>query len=249
MPAGGNWPGDIHMSGEARTHVTPQLAFGIFIMGAGILLTLDRLQLVDVGRGLQLWPLGLIAVGGTILARRSDPHGRFWGFGWIFVGAWLLLNSLGIVRVGFWELFWPLLMILIGVNLVRQTMRRANQPGIASGSPNLFAVMGESKRGVTNEPFRGAHMAAFMGGCVLDLRQATLLPGEEAAVDVFAFMAGHEIVVPSGWTVIPDVVPIMGAFEDKRLPAIEPPVLPGDAPAPRLVIRGFLLMGGLTVKS
>jgi hypothetical protein len=91
-------------------------------------------------------------------------------------------------------------------------------------------------------------MTSVMGGCVLDLRQAIVAPGAEAVVNVFAFMGGHEVVVPSGWTVIPDVVPILGAVEDKRLSAIVDPTLAGVA-APRLVLRGMVMLGGLTIKS
>ena len=44
----------------------------------------------------------------------------------------------------------------------------------------LVAVMGEAKRASNDQPFRGGEMTAVMGGCVLDLRQATIAPGDEA---------------------------------------------------------------------
>ena len=241
------------MSRPARPSVTPQLVIGVFIMALGVLLMLDRLDVLNVAaRLLRFWPIGLMVLGVTILARRDDAHGRFWGFLWIFVGGWLLLSTLGLVRVGIWELIWPLLLILIGVSLVRQTMRRQSARAQAgtTGTGSLFAVLSESKRMARGgEPFRGAGMTAIMGGCVLDLRQATMAPGEEAIVDVLAVMGGHEIVVPPAWTVIPDVVPVMAGVEDKRLPVpVDTSVPPAMAP-PRLVIRGFLLMAGLTIKS
>ena len=34
-------------------------------------------------------------------------------------------------------------------------------------------------------------------------------------------MAGHEIWVPTSWTVLSDVVPIIGGVDDKRLPPLE----------------------------
>jgi hypothetical protein len=55
--------------------------------------------------------------------------------------------------------------------------------------------------------------------------------------------------VPGGWTVIPDVVNVLSGVEDKRLPAPPDPSLPPGAVPPRLVVRGFLLMAGLTVKT
>ena len=87
-----------------------------------------------------------------------------------------------------------------------------------------------------------------MGGCGLDVRQAVLAPGEEAAVDVFALMAGHEIVVPATWTVVPEVDNVLGGLEDKRLPLPVDPSAPSVMP-PRLVVRGFIMMSGLTLKT
>jgi hypothetical protein len=188
------------------------------------------------------------------MTRTHDRKGRRWGLAWIFVGIWLLLNTLGLVRVGFWELLWPLAITLLGLKLVTDTLGRG-RPGSAGspawGSPggsNLFAILGESRRVADDHPFNGGSLTAFMGGCYLDLRQATIPPGEEAAVEVFAVMGGHEITVPSGWIVTSKVVPILGSVEDKRLLPTAVPAIPG-VPAPRLVLRGVLIMGGLTIRN
>lgn len=114
-----------------------------------------------------------------------------------------------------------------------------------SGTVTLFAVLGEAKRASNDKPFRGGEMTAFMGGCVLDLRQATVLPGEQAVINVFALMAGHEIWVPQGWAVASDIVPVLGGVDDKRLPPVEP--LPENPP--RLRLRGVVLMGGVVIKN
>ena len=235
---------------DHRHSAGTQLALGIFIMTIGVLLTLDRLQIIETSSALRLWPAGFIALGATMLLQRRERHARFWGFGWLFLGSWLLLNTLGILRIGFWDLFWPLLLLFIGVRLITRSMGRTTPLSgtVPDGASNLFAILGESKRTVENESFRGAHMTALLGGCLLDLRQATLAPGEPAVVDVFGFMAGLEIVVPSGWNVVSDVAPILGAVEDKRLPPLAPDVPLGGV-APRLSIRGLVILGGLTIKS
>jgi hypothetical protein len=237
-----------------RPTVTPQLAIGLFIIIIGLLLTLDRLRILDASQSFRLWPVALILTGVTVMSRTHDRRGRLWGFAWIFLGSWLLLNTLGLVRVGFWELFWPLAITLLGVKLVMDTIRPGTpwSPGSRAwggpGGSNLFAVMGESKRSINEHPFRGGSLTAFMGGCHLDLRQATIPPGEEAAIEVFAMMGGLEIWVPSGWAVTSKVLPIMGSVEDKRLlPPSDAPIVPGDT-APRLLLRGILVMGGLTIK-
>lgn len=228
------------------TPVTPQLVFGLFVMALGVILGLDSLGIADAGYIVRFWPVGLIMLGGTI-ATRPEPHGRFWGFVWIFVGAWLLLRNLDILRVGFWQLFWPMVLVWIGGNLILKTMRQAGHLKVDNTrAERLFAVMSECKRRFDGKPFEGAYMTGFMGGCVLDLRRAVVQPGETKVVEVFGMMVGHEIKVPQDWTVTMDVMPIMGDVKDKRVPSVSPPPLAGAA-APTLVVRGSVVMGSVHV--
>jgi hypothetical protein len=55
-------------------------------------------------------------------------------------------------------------------------------------------------------------------------------------------MGGFEIVTPETWHVVVDVVPLMGGYEDKTRH-------PADPSAPRLRLRGFVMMGGLEVRN
>lgn len=249
---------------DTRLKLTPQLAMGICLTLFGVLLTLDRLHVVAASESLRMWPALLIIVGTSLFVHGRDSRSRIRGLIVIFIGAWLLLNALGVLRAGFWELFWPFAIIVLGARLIMQTLGRADRwsmppsdgiqdlaPSLQSdgGTVSLFAVLGHSKRTSHDKRFRGGEMTAFMGGCQLDLRQAAIAPGEEAIVNLFAMMGGHEIWVPPAWTVATEVVPLLGGVEDKRLPPIEATPLPAGEARPRLVIRGVVVMGGLTIKS
>lgn len=239
---GPGWPHRGTHTG-AMTH----LAMGIFLTLLGLVLTLDRLALVDAARALRWWPIGFYVLGATILLRRTGTHGRFWGVAWLLVGTWLLLNSLNLVRVGFWELVLPLLLMFIGVRLMMRGRRTPSGTIEAlPNAPNLVAVMSEAKGSVTQALSR-ASMTAVMGGCQLDLRQASIQPGEDPVVDVLTVMGGLEIVAPSTWTVVLDIVTILAGAEDKRLPSVAGAA--SEQSAPRLTVRGTLILGGLTVKS
>ena len=234
---------------SAPASVTPQLVFGLFVMGLGVVLGLDSLGVADAGYVLRFWPTGLILLGITI-ASRPEPHSRFWGFVWIIIGSWLLLRFLGVVRVGFWQLFWPTMLVFFGGSLILKTLRQSGHLSIDNkGTDRLFAVMSESKRRYDGKPFDGAHMTAFMGGCILDLRRAIVPPGETRVVDMFAMMAGHEIKVPPEWTVTLDVLPIMADVKDKRMAPAAPPPLAGIAPGapPTLVVRGSVVMAEVKI--
>ena len=231
--------------GSMSTPVTPQLVFGLFVMGLGVILGLDSMGIADAGYLLRFWPVGLILLGTTI-ASRAEAHSRFWGFVWIIGGSWLLLRSLNVVHVGFWQLFWPAVFIFVGGNLILKQLRQTGHlvPSPVTGN-RLFAVMSESRRRFDGKPFDGAYMTAFMGGCVLDLRRAMVPPGETRVVEVFGIMVGHDIKVPQDWNVTLDVTPIMGDVKDKRVPAVTPPPLAGAPPT--LIVRGTVVMGELKV--
>jgi hypothetical protein len=255
------------MSTETRLNVTPQLIIGAFMILFGVLLTLDRMELVEAARTLRFWPVVLIVLGGWIVRERGTGGRSFPGYTMMAIGFLLLLNSLGLARVRFWELFWPLIILLIGARLVMQTSvpRRprhgfqasaagSGDAAVASttsqGTVSMFSVLGSHQRASTDKPFRGGEVTTIVGGTQLDLRQAEIAPGDEAAINIFVVMGGHEVWVPQGWTVVNDVMPILGGVEDKRLPSVLNPA-PGATvgPAPRLVLRGVVALGGLTIKN
>jgi len=55
-------------------------------------------------------------------------------------------------------------------------------------------------------------------------------------------MGGFEILVPETWRVISEVTPFMGGIEDKSRTSSQPT-------APCLILRGFMMMGGVTIKN
>jgi predicted membrane protein len=231
--------------------VTPRLLVGLAIALFGVVLVLDRLNLAVAGVVLQFWPALIIAVGALIYAQSRRFGGGANGVIVMIIGTWLLLNSLGIVQVRFWQLFWPMILIAIGSALVLQAVGRRDRIA-AGGDPDdtlaIFAVLSGVKRTSMSQRFRGGEITAFMGGGQIDLRQATIPPGEEAVIDVFSVLGGCEILVPPSWTVATPIVPVMGGVEDKRFAPL-PGTVDTSRPAPRLVLRGLLVLGAIEIKS
>jgi len=233
--------------------MTPRLVVGLAVALFGVVLVLDRLNLAVAGQVLQFWPAVIIAVGALLFVQARHVGGGANGVILMIIGGWLLLNTLGILQVRFWELFWPMVLIGIGSMLVMQTLRRRSRDaagGDTDDTINIFAVLSGAKRMSASARFRGGEVTAFMGGYQIDLRQATIPPGEEAALDIFTAMGGGEIFVPPSWTVATPIVAVMGGIDDKRLPPLVGTVDSiGGKPAPRLVLRGLLTMGGIEIKS
>src|SRR5688500_11647948 len=161
--------------------LTPRLIVGVAIALFGVVLVLDRLNLVIADQALRWWPAVIVAIGALIFAQSRQVGGGINGVIVMIIGSWLLLNSNGILRVRFWEMFWPIVLIGIGSVLVMQAMRRHTREASGAKSDdtlNVFVVMGGMKRTSTAQRFRGGEITAVMGGALLDLRQATIPPGE-----------------------------------------------------------------------
>ena len=228
---------------------TLELAFGAVLVVIGAVLTLDAFGFGEVTALFGLWPVALVVAGVTGLARTRDRGARLWAWAWIVVGAWLLLRNFGLTHVGFWDLFWPVVLIVVGLRLGMRAWNRPPQservgPGPGPHASHLAAIFGGTRRTV-QEPFTGLSMTACFGGCDLDLRRATIPAGSEAVVDVFAAFGGHEIRVPDEWRVVFDVTNIAAGVDDRRGSIAYPET---GVPPPTLRIRGTLIASGLTVR-
>ncbi|MFF9088042.1 DUF1707 domain-containing protein [Streptomyces sp. NPDC014991] len=113
--------------------------------------------------------------------------------------------------------------------------------GGAGSSTGAVAILsGFERKGRWTAPKRFSCFA-FMGGGVIDLRDADFADREVEIVCV-AVMGGLQIVVPPGVEVVVRGIGVMGAFEH---PADGGPPAPG---APRVVVGGFAFWGGVGVE-
>lgn len=246
---------------ERPPSTNPRVVFGIGLMLFGTLVFLDRSGLADTGRVLRFWPLLLVAVGVLQLSRdrrRDDGSVPWSAVAWIGVGGLFLLNTLGLTRASVFDLFWPVVLIALGVRLLTHGRRAggmaadgANNDGSSDTGPAV-AVLSGVKRVSPHDAFRNLDVTVFMGGAQLDYRQAVLPPGREAVIDMVAIMGGCEIFVPPHWVVSAPLTTILGGIDDRRVTQ-PPPIVDhsdaGAAPPPRLVLRGLVLMGGVTIRS
>lgn len=228
---------------ERRELVNPRIVAGLIAMVAGILLTLDNLDLLNVDPILRLWPLVLV-VFGLMRFFRSQP-GRIVGLVVAGAGVWLLLFNLGLHP---WELDrgLPLLLVLLGGLLIvtafrpRSVSRHDAASVEQSPTSDAFVLLGYQRFTNSSRRFEGGDLAALAGVCVLDLRQAEI--EGTAVIETFAMWGGVEILVPETWTVESRVVPFPGGFsDDTRPPAVDT--------GQRLLVKGYAVMGGIEVRN
>jgi len=208
-----------------------RIVLGLLIVGAGVIFWLDQMGRINARDFLVWWPLGAIAMGiGHLFDRRWIGATM-----WFLIGGYFLLPVFGIGHVQFWRIIgiWPLLISVAGVTLVMQALQRT-----PADSFHVIAVMAGNNPSIGSQRFSRGEAVAVMGGCEIDLSSAKI--AGEAVIDVLAFWGGIEIRVPRGWQIVSHVAPILGGFEDKTESA------PPDAP--RLIVRGSAIMGGIEVR-
>lgn len=231
------------MNDEKTFRVTPQLVLGLALMLLGLIFVLDNLGIIYRGDYLQYWPALIVILGVIKLMQSQSNAGRFGGVIIVAIGAVLLLRSLDLIYFRIWDFFWPVLLISIGVSMLLRAWSRYRGENKIDSDDRVhgIAIMGGFERKNNSPDFRGGELTAIMGGCVLDLRQASMRSGE-AIIDIFAWWGGVEIKVPEDWSVTLKGLPIMGGFADSTRP-------PKPDTGKRLIVKGIAVMGGAEIKN
>ena len=208
----------------------------IVAVGASFLLTNLNILPFDVGIA-QWWPLFIVAGGVVMLL--SDVRNYLWAMLVIGLGALLQLKQFGIVDVNPWQLFWPAIIIVLGVSVM--TSRGSSRGKIAaSDREDVMAILSGSEVRVESKDFKGSRVTSICGGAMIDLRKAVIK--KEATIDVFAFWGGIEIIGPEHVMVKNNTSAIMGGVEQQA---------GGDAVkegSPILYVTGDVVMSGVEIK-
>lgn len=245
-PWDGNRRARFEGSCRGRAH---RAVFGLTIVAWGGLLLLRELGLINPSLHVfDFWPLLLVGWGISTVLRWRNVGGVLVGAVVAAIGAGMLGERLGYVDLGVHRL-WPVVIIAAGLAMIlrrpgpRHRWRGPIGETVSADLLERSVTMGSLKLEVDSQQFKGARLGATMGEVQVDLRRAGIA-GDEAAVEVSLVMGGIELYVPPNWQVVSDVSPFMGAVEDKTESR------PDSAGIQkRLVIRGSITMGAVTIKN
>ena len=230
------------MNGSNGFRITPRLIIGLAILAFGVLWMLDNMNILESEPILEYWPLVLVFIG---LSKLSNPRANKGGpIVLMIAGAFLTFVNVTHYDVDIGDLI-PLGIALIGAKLVWDALGRRRAP-TAISDPNdvvhSFALMAGIHHQNNSQSFRGGDANAIMGGVELDLRNASIREGEAAVIDAFAMWGGVEITIPETWRVTPQVLPLLGGFDDKT-------ANPKSGSGPELIVKGAAVMGAIVVKN
>jgi len=239
---------------RCKNHPMKKFAFGFVVIVAGALLLAFNFEILPMAwkHILFSWQMLLITLGVVSLIGRE---GRGPGIILVLIGGFFLMPELYDFHISFIKVFWPVLLIVIGVMILfghghryhrRWHRHWDNTPGSSSldeGYIRQENIFSGSKQKIIHTEFKGGRISNIFGGAEIDLTQATLAEGRNELIIECVF-GGVTLIVPSDWKVVLEMSSILGGFQDKRSVIKEQP----DATR-ILVIKGSAIFGGGEIKS
>ena len=230
-----------------NTRKTRTGIIGLILIIVGVLLIGDQLDLFttrfrDI---IFTWQALLILLGLLFITKRD---GRLTGVILLIIGTFFLLPRFVYLPVSTLKLFWPALLVFLGiVILFRGVFNRgfgfsaSNTNGDAIEDVNVF---GGHDRIITTDNFKGGEIVNVFGGGKYNLLQSQLSSGKNVLEVVMVF-GGSKIIVPQDWEVKVEVAAIFGGFSDKR-------IIPREGVKSNdkiLIIKGIAIFGGGEISS
>jgi len=210
--------------------------WGLILILSGVGFFLDSANVINFGDLVSgWWPTVIILFGLMKLLEGRLISALIWA---IF-GAVILLSTTGVINAGFWQIFWPLILILIGARILFRSDGFASKE--TADQVSAFSIFGAADRKSESENFKNANLISIFGGSKIDLRKSKLAV-RGGGVDVLIIFGGGEIILPKDMPVKLDVFALFGGTEDKRSAT---PSIDGK---PYLHIQGIVLFGGVEIK-
>lgn len=244
-----------HNKGDKR------LYFGIILIVLGVVLILERLNLIPESLADMLisWQMLLIGIGVLSVIGGNRTAGTIL----IVIGGTFLIPELITVPHELRRIYFPLILVGIGIAILfrqrdHQKLRKGEDPAIVNPGNNTFnnpsdnsfntfddfVIFGGREIFINSQALAGGKATSIFGGIEFDLRKATLQPGG-AIIDCVSVFGGCGFKIPMDWNVRNEVTTIFGAFTDKR----------GDTysdkyydPSKTIIIKGISMFGGIEVK-
>lgn len=181
---------------------------GLIIIAFGVIALLNNFGLASISLGFLfslLWPLLLVVAGINFVTRR-DPGGMLTGvillgFGVVWFGRNVGLFNINMVN--FWQGFWPVLIILLGVNILFKSKHN---------SGGNVAIMGAVDKTKEMWELKSAEYTAIMGGIDLDVRKAHFSE-REINLTLSAIMGGISVILPEDVAVTCKGTSILGGVD------------------------------------
>lgn len=233
-------------SSQFRRSGRAHLLLGIVLMFLGLFLIADLADIIPwrLRDFVFTWQALLIFLGLIFL---SNKENKGTGIVLIVIGSFFLLPRILDVPHYWGSLFWPFILIVLGLVIILSS-RRGGKGGTYFGGHRQktssedwlddVAVFGGGDRIINSQQFKGGKITHIFGGSKIDFSRAKLAPGR-VYLEVVLIFGGTKLIVPESWDVKMEVTSVFGGFSDKRVKSMV--VTDADR---TLVITGTNVFGG-----
>jgi predicted membrane protein len=240
----------------AQNKLSNSVWVGIIILGIGSFLLIKKLDIVDFPDWVFSFGSLLVAIGLLIGAQS-----RFKGIGWLIlltIGTFFILDDVESLPFNFRRYSFPIGVIVVGAFVLGRALLgpKSDVQQKAWGNQgagfvmndeggedhfDMTTVFGGTKQKIFSKAFKGGQTTCIFGGSEIDLSQADI--EGTVIIDVVQIFGGAKLIMPANWQLKSDVTAILGSVEDKRM------VPPSYTPEKKIVLTGFVLFGGVEIKS
>lgn len=220
-----------------------RILWGIVLVLLGVIWGLNKTGITNIDIFFDGWWTLFIIVP-SFISLLSKKDNKLSSFICLIVGILLLLASLNVFDFEIiWELFFPFVVVLIGLSLIfgkktdpilNEKIKVLDKDGLEQIT-GIFAASDITKSG---EKFESALINAVFGAVKLDLRDALL--EEETVIGASAIFGGIEIYVPEDCVVKVKSTPIFGGVSNDRKSTQEP--------KKTIYIDALAVFGGIDIK-
>jgi predicted membrane protein len=233
---------DQNFKKSGRAH----LLLGIVLMFLGLFLIADLADFVPwrLRDFIFTWQALLIFLGLIFL---SNKENKGTGVILIAIGSFFLLPRIIDLPYYWRSLFWPSMLIILGLVVIFGTRKRGGFSGCWDGKKKEVsgedvlddvAVFGGGDKVVNTQNFMGGKITNIFGGSKYDMSNARLAPGKNH-LEVIMIFGGSKFIIPESWDVKVQITPVFGGFSDKRVRSLVEKETDRS-----LVITGVAICGG-----
>ena len=182
---------------------------GILVIGVGVVALLNNFGLTHISFSYLvnlLWPLLLVIAGINFIVNRRNLSGIVMGGILVGLGVVFLGRNTGLFDIDmryFWQGFWPIIIILIGISLLNKNK---------SNSTGHLALMGVVEKSRESWELKSEEYTAIMGGIELDIRKASF-SDREITLGLTTIMGGITIILPEDVAVSCRGTAILGGID------------------------------------
>ena len=225
-----------------------RIIIGLILVALAGLILVDNFDFYHIPwRGyIFTWQTLLIVIGLIFVAKHES---KTTGIVLIAIGAFFLVAKYYDFPVSLRNLFWPAILLIIGLSLIfSRSCQRKWKPINSVESKDDYiddmSIFGGSEQRLNSQNFQGGRITNIFGGSTIDLSEAKLAAGSHT-LEMLCIFGGSKMLVPSDWKLKIEVVSIFGGISDKRKISAQP----DSQSSSELVLKGLVLFGGTDIKS